>query len=135
MIAGVTAKQVQKAQGLGADQVVALDVVEAFNALPEVDIVANCVRGQTAEKLMAKVRAGGTFASVTGAPANAGDYPEVHVVAFVSKQSPETLDYIAQGVVAGKMSIAVDRRIPLSQAAAGMSAVAEGGIGKVLLIP
>ena len=135
VIAGVTARQVGEAKSLGAQEVVALDDPSALATLPEVDLVANCVRGETAERLMSKVKAGGTFASVTGAPANAGEYTFVRVVEFVSKQSPQTMAYMAEAVRAGKVTIAIDRRIPLSEAAAGMAAVAAGGIGKVLLLP
>ena len=135
VIAAVMARQQAEAQSLGAHAVVALDDPAAFAALPQVDIVANCVRGETAERLMGKVKQGGTFASVTGAPANAKRYASVRVVEFVSKQSPQTMTYIAEAVSAGKMAIPIDRRIPLRETAAGMVAVAKGGIGKVLLVP
>ncbi len=135
VIAGVTKKQAAEAQSLRAKEIVALDDAAAFAALGEVDIVANCVRGETAEKLMGKVKSGGTFASVTGRPANATEFPSVRVVEFVSKQSPQVMAYMAEAVRAGKVAIAIDRRIPLSEASAGMEAVARGGIGKVLLLP
>lgn len=85
--------------------------------------------------LLSKVKPGGVFASVTGAPDNAKDFPQVRVVEFVSKQDPETMRYVAEAVLAGKLTVAIDRKIPLSEAAAGMAAVAKGGIGKVLLLP
>ena len=135
VIAGVTAQQMEEAASLGADQVIALDIVESFNSLLQVDVVANCVRGDMAAKLLTSVKPGGVFASVTGAPANAGDYPQVRVVEFVSKQSPAAMSYIAEGVRGKKVSIRIDRKIPLREAAAGMAAVAKGGIGKVLLLP
>ena len=135
VIAGVTAGQLEEAGKLGADKVVPLDVVEAFNSLPQVDVVANCVRGPMATKLMTKVKPGGVFASVTGAPANTADHPEVRVVEFVSRQSPAVMSYIAGAVRDGKLSLKIDRKIPLREAAAGMAAVAAGGIGKVLLLP
>lgn len=133
--AGVTSGQLSQANNLGAEHVVALDLPEAFESLPQFDIVANCVRGKTAEMLMSKVKPGGVFASVTGAPANAKNYPLVRVVEFVSKQDPGTMRYIANAVVAGRLSIPIDRKISLSETAAGMAAVAKGGIGKVLLLP
>src|SRR3984957_8766311 len=88
VIAGVLKKQLDGAKIPGADRAVALDDPEAFAELQPVDIIANTVRGKTAEDLMAKVKPGGTFASVTGAPANAAKYPQVRTVAFVSKQEP-----------------------------------------------
>jgi hypothetical protein len=47
--------------------------------------VANTLRGKTATALLAKVKNGGTFASVTGAPDGAQDYPEVRVVSWLHK--------------------------------------------------
>ena len=91
VIAGVLKKQLAAAQSLGADQVVALDDEDALNALEPVDAVANTVRGKTAEQLLRKVKPGGVFASVTGAPANAKDYPSVRVVSYVSRQDAKTV--------------------------------------------
>ena len=135
VIAGVTQAQMAEAKSLQAHEIVALDDAAASAALREVDIVANCVRGETAEQLMGKVKSGGTFASVTGAPTNARDFPSVRVVEFVSKQSPQAMAYMAEAVRARRVAIAIDRRIPLNEIAAGMAAVARGGIGKVLLLP
>ncbi|MGI4756037.1 MAG: NADP-dependent oxidoreductase [Janthinobacterium lividum] len=135
VIAGVTSGQLDEAGKLGADLVIALDIVESFNSMPSVDVVANCLRGAMAAKLIAKVKRGGIFASVTGAPTNALEYPKVRVVEFVSKQSPVVMSYIAAAVRDGKLSIKIGRKIPLREAAAGMAAVAGGGIGKVLLLP
>jgi NADPH:quinone reductase-like Zn-dependent oxidoreductase len=135
VIAGVEAVQLGQAKSIGAHQTVALDDAGAFAALPQADVVANCVRGATAAALMEKVKPGGTFASVTGAPANAREYPTVKVVAFVSKQDGTLLRASMEAVAAGALTIPIDRRIPLRDAAAGEAAAAKGGIGKVLLIP
>jgi NADPH:quinone reductase-like Zn-dependent oxidoreductase len=135
VIAGVLKKQLEEAKTLGADQVVALDDEDAMKALEPVDAVANAVRGRTAELLLGKVKGGGTFASVTGAPDNAQDYPSVRVVAFVSKQDTETLLYMAQAVKDRKLTIPIHQRLPLKEAARGHAAVQKGGIGKILLLP
>jgi NADPH:quinone reductase-like Zn-dependent oxidoreductase len=135
VIAGVQRRQLDEAQSIGAHQTVALDDPAAFAALPQVDIVANCVRGATASALMDKVKAGGTFASVTGAPDNVNIYPAVKVVPFVSKQNSAQLHSLMEAVAEGALTIPIDRRIPLRNAAEGETAAAGGGIGKVLLIP
>ncbi len=75
--AGVLKKQLAAATGLGADEIVALDDEAALKALAPVDVVANAVRGKTAEQLLGKVKAGGVFASVTGAPEDAKAYPSI----------------------------------------------------------
>jgi NADPH:quinone reductase-like Zn-dependent oxidoreductase len=135
VIAGVLKKQLAAAQSLGADQVVALDDDDALGALPPLDAVANAVRGKTAEELTGKVRAGGVFASVTGAPANAKDYPSVRVVSYVSRQDARTVLAMAQAVSARKIVIPIERKLPLSAAREGHEAVGQGGTGKVLLLP
>jgi NADPH:quinone reductase-like Zn-dependent oxidoreductase len=135
VIAAVLKRQLDLAAALGADQVVALDDDDAFRALPLVDIVANTVRGETADKLLTKVKPGGTFASVTGAPASAQQHPSVRVVAFISKQSAKTLQYVAEAVRSRKLSIPIGHTLPLKDAAKGHSLVEGGGAGKVLLLP
>ena len=121
--AGVLKKQLTAANNLGADEVVALDDEGAMKALAPVDVVANAVRGKTAEQLIAKVKPGGIFASVTGTPANAKNYPSVKVVAFVSKQDAGTVRHMAEAVAAGELVIPIDRRLPLSSAAEGHALV------------
>ena len=56
-----------EAKTVGADQVVATDDDNAIANLPMLDVVADTVNGKTAEKLIAKVKPGGVFASVLGA--------------------------------------------------------------------
>ena len=135
VIAGVRKSQLEAAKSLGVEQVVAIDDDDALNRVAPVDVVANTVRGPTAGRLIAKVKPGGVFASVTGAPNNAKDFPAVRVVAFVSKQDAKTLLHMAQAVSAGKLVIPIDRKLPLKDAAAGHAAVEKGVNGKVLLLP
>jgi NADPH:quinone reductase-like Zn-dependent oxidoreductase len=134
VIAGVLKKQLEAAKNIGADQVVALDDQAAFSALVPVDIVANTVRGVTAEQLLSKVKDGGTFASVTGVPGSAKSRPSVRTVAFVSKQDPETLLYMAKAVRDGKLKIPISQKFPLRDARQGHIAVEKGAGGKVLLL-
>ena len=135
VIAGVLKKQLDGTEILGADRLVALDDPAAFADLQPVDIVANTVRGKTAEDLLAKVKAGGTFASVTGAPGNAVKYPQVRTVAFVSKQDTKNLEYMVEAVRAGKVTIPIGSRFPLRNAAEAHATFAKGSAGKVLLLP
>jgi NADPH:quinone reductase-like Zn-dependent oxidoreductase len=133
--AGVLKKQLDGVKNLGADRVVALDDPAAFADLQKVDIVANTVRGKTAEDLMGKVKEGGIFASVTGAPANAAGYPKVRTVAFVSRQDTKNLEFTVEAVRAGKLTIPIGSRVPLRNAAEAHAAFAKGGASKILLLP
>jgi NADPH:quinone reductase-like Zn-dependent oxidoreductase len=135
VIAGVLKKQFAAAQALGADQILALDDEDALNPLAHVDAVANTVRGKTAEQLLGKVKPGGIFASITGAPANANDCPSVRVVSYVSHQDAKTVLALAEAVSSGKLVIPIERKLPLSAAREGHEAVARGGTGKILLLP
>lgn len=135
VIAGVQRSQLDQAEGIGADETVALDDPAAFASIPQVDVVANALRGKTATALLGKVKDGGTFASVTGEPDGTTDYPKVRVVSFRSKQDRAGIAFIADAVSAGKMTIPIGRRDALANAGAAQAAFTKGGIGKVLLVP
>ena len=75
LIAGVLKRQMDEAKTIGADQFVATDDDAAIANLAPLDAVADTVGGKLAEKLIAKVKPGGVFASVAGAPQNAAKYP------------------------------------------------------------
>ncbi|MGB6986525.1 MAG: NADP-dependent oxidoreductase [Candidatus Aquilonibacter sp.] len=123
VIAGVEKRQLDGAKHIGADEVLALDDEAAFAAFPQVDIVANTLRGATAAELMQKVKSGGTFASATGEPSNAKDFPSVKVVAFHSKPDGEMLFLLMEAVRDKKLTIPIDRRMPLRDAAAAQAAL------------
>ena len=135
VIAGVQRNQLDLARSIGADETIALDDPAVFATIPQVDVVANMVRGKTATDLLAKVKDGGTFASVTGAPDGAKDYPKVRVVPFVSKQDRTVIAFIADAVNAGKMEIPIDHREELKNAGAAQAAFTKRHVGKVLLVP
>jgi NADPH:quinone reductase-like Zn-dependent oxidoreductase len=134
VIAGVLKRQIAAAKAAGVDQVVATDDDTAIANLPPLDAVADTVGGRTAEKLIAKVKPGGVFASVEGAPRNAATYPSVKVVPVFSKFARKTLEFMAEAVRDGKLVIPISRTLPLSEAAEAQAAVEKGGVGKILLV-
>jgi NADPH:quinone reductase-like Zn-dependent oxidoreductase len=134
VIAGVRKTQMKEAKSIGADQVVATDDDSAIANLPPLDAVADAVNGTTAEKLIAKVKHGGVFASVVGPPQNAARYPEVRVLRVIAKPDPKILRSMAEAVRDGKLVIPVSRKLPLAAAAEAQAAAEKGGIGKVLLV-
>lgn len=134
VIAGVLKRQMDEAKTVGADQVVATDDDTAIANLPLLDAVADTVGRRIAETLIAKVKPGGVFASVLGAPQNAAKYPSVQVVFVFSKFDRKTLEFMAEAVRDGKLVIPIGRRLPLSQAAEAHAAAEKGGIGKILLV-
>jgi NADPH:quinone reductase-like Zn-dependent oxidoreductase len=134
VIAGVLRKQISEAKTIGADQVVATDDDKAIASLPPLDAVADTVNGKTAEKLIAKVKQGGVFASVLGTPQNAGSFAAVKVVAVYATPDAKTLQFMAEAVRDGKLVIPISRKLPLSNAAEAQAVAEEGGVGKVLLV-
>jgi NADPH:quinone reductase-like Zn-dependent oxidoreductase len=135
VIAGVLKRQMDDAKTVGADQVVATDDDTAIANLSPLDAVADTVGGRTAEKLIAKVKPGGVYASVVLPPQNAGKHPSVKVAHVFSKFDRKTLEFMAQAVRDGKLLIPIGPRFPLSQAAAAQATAEKGGIGKILLVP
>jgi NADPH:quinone reductase-like Zn-dependent oxidoreductase len=127
-------KQTDEAKTTGVDQVVATDDDAAIANLPPLDAVADAVGGKTAEKLIAKVKAGGVYASVVEAPQNAAKYPSVKVVHVFSKFDRKTLEFMAEAVRDGKLIIPISQKMPLSEAAEAQAAAEKGGVGKILLV-
>ncbi len=134
VIAAVLKRQLQAAESLGADQVVATDDDHAMANLPPLDAVADAVGGKTAEYLLGRVKQVGVLASVLGVPGNAKGYPSVRVVPIFSKPDASALLQMAEAVSDRKLVIPIDRRLSLKQAGEGQVAVQNGGIGKVLLL-
>jgi NADPH:quinone reductase-like Zn-dependent oxidoreductase len=134
VIAGVLRRQFDEAKTAGADQVLATDDDTAIANLPMLDAVADTVDGKTAEKLIAKVKPGGVFASVLGAPQNAAKYPSVKVVPVFSKFDWKTLEFMAEAVRDGKLVIPISQKLPLSEAAKAQAAAERGSSGKILLV-
>ena len=134
VIAGVLKRQMDEAKNVGADQVVATDDDTAIANLSPLDAVADTVGGRTAEKLIAKVKPGGVFATVLEAPQNAAKYPSVKAVFVFSKFDRNTLQFMSEAVRDGKLVIPISLKLPLSEAAKAQAAAEKGGIGKILLL-
>ncbi|MGD0731921.1 MAG: NADP-dependent oxidoreductase [Terracidiphilus sp.] len=135
VIAGVLKRQFDEAKTIGADQWVATDDDAAIASLPPLDAVADTVGGKTAEKLIAKVKPGGVFASVAGTPQNATQYPTVKAVFVFSHFDRDTLQFMAEAVRDGKLVIPIAEELPLSEAAWAQAEVEKGSTGKILLLP
>jgi NADPH:quinone reductase-like Zn-dependent oxidoreductase len=134
VIAGVRKSQLKEAATLGADQVLALDDAAAIDKLGFIDAVADTVGGETAQKLLGKVKQGGVFASVVGPPANAGMHPTVRIEPIQSKPDAAMLRVMAEDVAAGRLVIPIDRMLPLADAAKAHAAAEKGANGKILLL-
>jgi NADPH:quinone reductase-like Zn-dependent oxidoreductase len=134
VIAGVLKRQIDDAKTVGADRVVATDDDTSIANLSPLDAVADTVGGRTAVKLIAKVKPGGVYASVVGAPQNAAEYSSVKVVTVFSHFDRKTLEFMAEAVRDGKLAIPISLKLPLSQAAEAQAVAEKGGAGKIVLL-
>lgn len=134
VVAGVLKRQADEAKTVGADQVVPTDDDTAIASLSPLDAIADTVGGRTAEKVIAKVKAGGVYASVVEAPQNAAKYPSVRMAHVFSKFDRKTLDSMAEAVRDGKLVIPISQKLPLNEAAEAQAEAEKGGVGKILLV-
>jgi NADPH:quinone reductase-like Zn-dependent oxidoreductase len=130
--AGVRTAHVAEAAKLGAHGVVALDDDRQLDALPPLDVLADTVGGETAQKLLGKLKPGARIGSVVGEPAGAKERGFV-VHAFLTHPDAKRLGELAAAVATGKLVIPIAKRFPLAEAAAAHKFAERGGVGKVLL--
>lgn len=134
VIVGVRGSQKAAAEELEPDAVVALEDRQAMESLALVDVVADTIGGGVGAALLAKVKPGGTYATVVGPPANASAHPDVKVNAFGSHPDAAGMRQLAEDLVKGKFRIAVDRMMPLADATKAHAEAEKGGVGKVVLL-
>jgi NADPH:quinone reductase-like Zn-dependent oxidoreductase len=134
VFAGVRARQKAEAAKLGAEGVVALDDDREVAGLAPLDALADTVGGETAARLLEKVKPGGVLGSVLGEPPGAKERG-LTVRAFMAHPDPERLGELAQAVARGELAIPVSRRFPLAEVAEAHRVAERGGVGKVLLLP
>jgi NADPH:quinone reductase-like Zn-dependent oxidoreductase len=134
VIVGVRGSQKEAAEELGADALLALDSGDEMDALGAVDVVADTIGRDVGAALMAKIKPGGTYASVVGPPANSKFHPAVKVAAFSSHPDAASMRSLAEDIANGKFKIPVDRTMPLADAAKAHAEGEKGGTGKILLL-
>lgn len=130
--AGVRRKQKAEAAKLGADVVVALDDADELGPLPQLDAIADTVGGETIQRLLTKVKSGGTIGSVVGEPAGAKERGLV-VRGMLTHDDPKRLGELARAVADGKLVVPIARRFPLAQAGEAQKVAEAGAGGKVVL--
>ena len=136
VIAGVRKNQLDEAKALpGVVEAIALDDDDALARLGLVDCVADTVGGDTAPKLLSKVKQGGCFGSVLGPPKDAALHPTVQVNAIMAHPDPATYVRYAEAIKARKFELPIECMMPLSDAAKAHADLEKGGIrGKVILV-
>ncbi len=135
VIAGVRAKELEAARSLGVSDVLAIDDDQAIANFRMLDAIADTVGGDTAARLIAKVKPGGTFGYAAMLPEDASaKNPTVKITRVGAKPDPSKVREFADDVRDGKFVIPVGRRMPLQDAAEAHVLGEKGGIGKIILL-
>ncbi len=142
VIAGVRSRQIDTARQLpGVSEAIAIDDDAAIDQLGPLDSVADTIGGELADRLLVKVKPGGTFGCFPKRePQNASLHPTIHInIVFEQANSamtsryPEVILRYAEAVRDGRLTIPIGRIMPLAEAAEAQVIAEQGGIGKVVL--
>jgi NADPH:quinone reductase-like Zn-dependent oxidoreductase len=135
VIAGVRSKELEAARSLGVSGVLAIDDDKAIENFPLVDAIADTVGGDTAAKLIARVKPNGTFGYASVFPENAAaKNPTVKVTRVGAKPDTSKVREFADDVRDGKFILPIGARMPLKDAAEAHVLGEKGGIGKIILL-
>ncbi len=135
VIAGVRGSQLEEARSLGATGVLAIDDDAAIAAFGPVDAIADTVGGETARKLIARVKPGGMFGYASMIPEGTAEaFPAVTVGRVFAKPDPSKVREFADDVRDGKFVLPIGARLALAEAGEGQARAQKGGIGKILLL-
>jgi len=135
VIAGVRGSQIDEAKALGAIDAIDLSDAAAIAKLGTLDGVADGVGGDVAPKLLGKVKPGGNYGSLVGPPKDAALHPTVNIRPMTAQPIPATYIHYGEAIRDGKLTLPIDRVMPLSDAAAAHAAAEKGGLGKIILTP
>jgi NADPH:quinone reductase-like Zn-dependent oxidoreductase len=102
--------------------------------LEDVDGVADTVGGETAAKLLGKVKTGGRFGYASVLPDDApAKHPAIEIRRVFARPDPSKLREFADDVRDGKFVLPISQRWPLHEAAAAHELLEKGGSGKIVL--
>ncbi len=135
VIAGVRGKRLDAARQLpGVSEAIAIDDDAEIEKLGPLDCVADTVGGERASKLIARVKEGGTFGCFPMQnPRNAALYPTIQINIVIAPVSSATILRYAEAVRDGKLTIPVERIMPLADAAEAQAIAERGGVAKIIL--
>src|SRR6266404_413656 len=134
VIAGVRARQLSEATALGVSGTVAVDDESAIARLAMVDGVIDTVGGETAAKLFAKVKNGGSFGYASVLPDGvAATNPTVRITRVFARPDASKVREFADDIRDGKFVLPI-QRLPLQDAAKAHALAQKGGAGKIVLV-
>jgi NADPH:quinone reductase-like Zn-dependent oxidoreductase len=135
VIAGVRGKRLDAARQLpGVSEAIAIDDDAEIDKLGPLDCVADTVGGELAGQLLARVKEGGTFGCFpTQNPRNAALHPTIQINVVIAPVNSATILRYAEAVRDGKLTIPVERIMPLADAAEAQAIAEKGGTAKIIL--
>lgn len=131
-LAGVRTEQKAAAGKLGADGVFGIDDDRDIERIPPLDAIADTVGGETAAKVVAKVKKGGRAGGTVGEPPGARERG-LDARGFMAHPDSRRLAELAKAIADGRLTIPIAKRFPLAQAAEAQAFAERGASGKVLL--
>ena len=135
VIAGVRARQLSEATALGVSGTVAIDDESAIARLAMVDGVIDTVGGETAAKLFAKVKNGGSFGYASVFPDGvSATNPTVKVTRVFAQPDASKVREFADDIRDSKFVLPISQRLPLQDAAKAHALAQKGGSGKIVLV-
>ena len=135
VIAGVRARQLAEASALGISDTVAIDDESAIARLAMVDGVIDTVGGETAARLFAKVKNGGSFGYASVFPEGvSATNPSVKVTRVFARPDASKVREFADDIRDGKFVLPISQRLPLHDAAKAHALAQKGGSGKLILV-
>jgi NADPH:quinone reductase-like Zn-dependent oxidoreductase len=132
VIAGVRASQVEEAQSLGAQQVIATDDPKQFEKLHDLDAVADTVGGPTAARALKALKPGGVFGTVVEPPSDAAQH-NVRVATMQAVPDASRLYELADEVARGEFTIPIAKTLPLDQVQEAHREAENHPSGKIVL--
>ncbi len=133
VIGAVRGRQLADAKKLGVDGVVALEDLDAVGRLGPLDAVADTIGGDAVVGLVPRVKPGGIWASVVGAP-NGANERGIKVHDIQTRPDSTRLSALAQALSVGELMIPIAQRFALGQIREAHRAVEQGAPGKVLVL-
>ena len=113
---------------------IAIDDDAEIEKLGPLDSIADTVGGERASLLLARVREGGTFGCFPMQnPRNAALHPTIQINVVIAPVNSATILRYAEAVRDGKLTIPVERIMPLADAAEAQAIAEKGGIAKIVL--
>jgi NADPH:quinone reductase-like Zn-dependent oxidoreductase len=135
VLAGVRAREREKASQLNADRVVAIDSEEEIDGLRDLDAIADTVGGTTIQRLLKAIKPGGVLGSVLGVPDGTKDH-NIRVEAMMAVPDASRLYELADDNARGEFTIPISRTMKLAEAAEAHRLAEHGGTaGKIILVP